>query len=472
MVFSSSVFLFAFLPVVLLVYYGIFSFSRTVQNIFLCIVSLFFYAWGEPWFVFAMIGSILFNYAMGLWVSKNMENKSKKRLIHFITTFINLALLFVFKYLMFVVKTWDSWFGSESNIPTIVLPIGISFFTFQAMSYVFDVSRGHGQAQKNPLNVALYISFFPQLIAGPIVRYETVAEQINHRKENLTDFCDGVVRFIIGLAKKVLIANQLALTADVAFKNNIDGSLSVSMAWLGILAYTLQIYYDFSGYSDMAVGLGRMFGFHFVENFNYPYIATSITAFWRRWHISLSTWFRDYVYFPLGGSRVNSKVRLIFNLFVVWTLTGIWHGANWTFIAWGLMFFVLIAVEKLTGYPDKFKYLSPLKWLITMLIVILGWVLFRSNTMTEAWQYINVMFGAQGIGFTDAAFTRYLSSSWMLLLAGGVCAVPWVSLFRKKFEKNNFVLDIVTAVVLIVLFVGALSYIIQGAYDPFIYFNF
>ncbi|HBE12680.1 MAG TPA: membrane-bound O-acyltransferase family protein [Clostridiales bacterium] len=472
MVFSSSVFLFAFLPVVLLVYYGIFSFSRTVQNIFLCIVSLFFYAWGEPWFVFAMIGSILFNYAMGLWVSKNMENKSKKRLIHFITTFINLALLFVFKYLMFVVKTWDSWFGSESNIPTIVLPIGISFFTFQAMSYVFDVSRGHGQAQKNPLNVALYISFFPQLIAGPIVRYETVAEQINHRKENLTDFCDGVVRFIIGLAKKVLIANQLALTADVAFKNNMDGSLSVSMAWLGILAYTLQIYYDFSGYSDMAVGLGRMFGFHFVENFNYPYIATSITAFWRRWHISLSTWFRDYVYFPLGGSRVNSKVRLIFNLFVVWTLTGIWHGAYWTFIAWGLMFFVLIAVEKLTGYPDKFKYLSPLKWLITMLIVILGWVLFRSNTMTEAWQYINVMFGAQGIGFTDAAFTRYLSSSWMLLLAGGVCAVPWVSLFRKKFEKNNFVLDIVTAVVLIVLFVGALSYIIQGAYDPFIYFNF
>lgn len=346
MLFSSSVFLFLFLPVVLLVYYLPLRRWRQGQNVFLLLASLGFYAWGEPWFVLVMLGSILANYGFGLWVDacKRAGRTCAPPLVTALA--VNLGILFVFKYLTFTLGILNR-LGAAFVIPGIELPIGISFFTFQALSYVLDVHRDRGEVQRSPLKVGLYISFFPQLIAGPIVKYETVAQQIDHRKEIWADFSAGCSRFIVGLGKKVLLSNQLAVVADRAFGQG-DG-LSASFAWLGALCYTLQIYYDFSGYSDMAIGLGKMFGFHFLENFNYPYISRSITEFWRRWHISLSTWFRDYVYFPLGGSRVNSKAKHIRNLFVVWLLTGVWHGANWTFLAWGLFYFVLLVLEKYGG---------------------------------------------------------------------------------------------------------------------------
>lgn len=331
MLFSSVVFIYLFLPIVLFGYYIVFKKSRKLQNIFLLISSLFFYAWGEAVFVIVMISSIMINWLLGYLVNKYKSDNKKCRLIIAVTVVLNLSVMFIFKYLMFTVQSINSAFGSSFFVPNIILPIGISFFTFQAMSYVFDVHKGHGEAQRNPINVGLYVAFFPQLIAGPIVRYETIAQQINDRKETLDDFSKGFCRFVVGFSKKVLLANTMALIADTAFDMP-SNELTVAMSWLGAFAYAFQIFFDFSGYSDMAIGLGHMFGFSFLENFNYPYISKSISEFWRRWHISLGTWFRDYVYFPLGGSRTKTKSRLIFNLFVVWFLTGVWHGANWTFI--------------------------------------------------------------------------------------------------------------------------------------------
>ena len=338
MLFPSEVFLFVFLPLVLVIYYGLLRKNVALKNIFLLVASLFFYAWGEPQYVFLMIATILFDWFYGILLDKVRDNKIPARIIMFLMVATNLSILGYYKYSGFAVSQVNRFLHTEFAIPQVILPIGISFFTFQAMSYAIDVYRGHGKVQKNPLYVGLYVSLFPQLIAGPIVRYETVADQIENRVENWNDFTSGVTRFCVGLAKKVLISNNMAVVADAAFAliiNN-DFQASLGMAWLGAISYTLQIFFDFSGYSDMAIGLGKMFGFHFEENFNYPYISKTVSEFWRRWHMSLQTWFRDYVYFPLGGSRV-SKPRLIFNLFVVWALTGIWHGANWTFILWGLM---------------------------------------------------------------------------------------------------------------------------------------
>ena len=407
MLFSSTVFIYLFLPCTLIGYYLIFRKSRQLQNIFLLFVSLFFYAWGEPKFVLVMLLSIICNWFFGILVdkAKKKEKKSMIRLVLALTVIFNLSILFVFKYLNFTANTICSIFGITSSIPKIALPIGISFFTFQAMSYVLDVYRDKGAVQKNILNVGLYISFFPQLIAGPIVRYETVAEEIKNRKETLDDFFDGFARFIVGLGKKVLLSNTFALLADRAFDGCANGdNLSVAFSWLGAIAYTLQIFFDFSGYSDMAIGLGKMFGFHFLENFNYPYISLSVAEFWRRWHISLGSWFRDYVYIPLGGNRV-SKSRNIFNLFVVWGLTGVWHGANWTFIVWGLMYFVLLTFEKLTGFEKrKSKPFMVFRWFYTMFFVIMGWVVFRSNSLTDAFVYMKSMFGLNGNVFSDGMF--------------------------------------------------------------------
>ena len=354
MLFPSEVFLFVFLPVVLGVYYLLLRKTKHLKNIFLLAASLFFYAWGEPQNVWLMVGVILFNWFFGILVDKVRDHKVPVRILMTVMVLTNVGILGWYKYSEFVMLQVNRFLHTEFTVPDVTLPIGISFFTFQAMSYVIDVYRGHGKVQKNPLQVGLYISLFPQLIAGPIVRYETIADQIENRVENLADFNAGVTRFCIGLGKKVLIANNMALIADNAFGLIINNEFqaSVGMAWLGAIAYTLQIFFDFSGYSDMAIGLGQMFGFHFEENFKYPYISSTVSEFWRRWHISLQTWFRDYVYFPLGGSRV-SKPRLVLNLFVVWALTGIWHGANWTFLAWGLLYFVLLTFEKLSGLGKK-----------------------------------------------------------------------------------------------------------------------
>ncbi len=463
MLFSSSIFLFIFLPLVLIVYYGPLRKCRGAQNIWLLIASLFFYAWGEPWFVLVMIGSILVNWGFALWVNACKKNQKSGKGVLALTVIVNLAILFVFKYLMFTMGIIKAVTGLQLTIPVINLPIGISFFTFQAMSYVFDVHRGRGEIQKNPLNVGLYVSFFPQLIAGPIVRYETVACEIKHRKENLDDFSEGVCRFIVGLGKKVLLSNQLALCADAAFDANAP---TTAMAWLGAIAYSLQIYYDFSGYSDMAIGLGRMFGFHFLENFDYPYISRSISEFWRRWHISLGSYFRDYVYFPLGGSRVASKWRLIFNLFVVWSLTGLWHGAAWTFILWGLYYFALIAIEKWTGWDKRIKNIPILGNILTLILVVFGWVLFRSATAGEAFQYLSSMIGMGGTLYDSTALLWLRESAWCLIL-GSIFAMP----IAKRFTDKK-IFRILSPAMLILIFFLSVSYLIKGGYNPFIYFNF
>lgn len=479
MLFPSEEFLFLFLPIVLGIYYVFLRKTKNIKNIFLLLTSLFFYASGERYYLKLILFVIVINWLFGILVdfAKAKNWSVVRKLFLFADIAINLAVLGRFKYTGFVVDNLNRFLHTDLINPGIVLPIGISFFTFQAMSYTIDVYRGHGHVQKNPLNVGLYISFFPQLIAGPIVRYETVAEQIEHRQENLSDFTKGISRFIVGLGKKVLIANSMGLVADTIFGTVIGQTMysSVLAAWLGAISYTLQIFFDFAGYSDMAIGLGQMFGFHFEENFNYPYISKSISEFWRRWHMSLQTWFRDYVYFPLGGSRVKSKARLVFNLFVVWALTGIWHGANWTFIAWGLMYFVLLTFEKLSGLGktmDRSKGLVAIMGHIyTMLFVILGWVLFRADNIGQAVCYVKTMFGLRASGFVDAGVGALIVQNWMYYVAAAVACLPIV---RQMDEKNNQKLwwNILYVVFLIMVLLLSILYILNNSYNPFIYFNF
>ena len=472
MLFSSLIFLIVFLPIVLFGYYVLFRRWRPAQNVFLLCASLVFYAWGEPKFVFVMIGSILFNWLMGLLTDRFRDRKTAKLWVA-LDAAGNLGLLFVFKYLTFTLQNVKTLFGASFDVPRIALPIGISFFTFQAMSYVLDVYRGDGDVQKNPLDVGLYISLFPQLIAGPIVRYQTVAQEIRDRRETWADFSEGVNRFMIGFLKKVLLANTMAIIADGVFDST--QPVSAAASWLGLVAYTLQIYYDFSGYSDMGIGLGRMFGFHFLENFDHPYISTSVTEFWRRWHISLGTWFRDYVYIPLGGSRVK-KPRLVLNLFIVWLLTGVWHGANWTFVVWGLLYFVLLTFEKLTGIHQKLRGRAwlPVRYLITMACVCLGWLVFRAESLTAAWDYLRSMFGA-GTAF-DETFRYYIGNYFAYLIAAAVLALPIAPRLRKKVDAlqgaPKAVCNAVYAVGLLALFAAAVSMIVKDSYNPFIYFNF
>ena len=468
MLFSSSIFLFLFLPLVLVIYYLPLRKCRQGQNVFLLLASLFFYAWGEPWFVLVMMGSIVANYGFGLWVAHNKRGGKTCRVPIFLTLVANLGILFVFKYLMFTLSILNG-LGASFVIPVIELPIGISFFTFQALSYVLDVHRDRGQVQRSPLKVGLYISFFPQLIAGPIVKYETVADQIDNRQENWADFSSGCARFVVGLGKKVLLSNQLALIADRAYGMAGD-ELTMSFAWLGAVAYILQLYNDFSGYSDMAIGLGKMFGFHFLENFNYPFIATSLADLWRRWHISLATWFRDYVYFPLGGSRVDTKAKMIRNMFVVWLFTGIWHGANWTYLAWGLINFAMLMLEKFGGLGKRWPLFF--KWLFTFMVFLLTCVFFRAESIMAALQYFKAMFGF-GAGLGDGLTVLYLTECWLPLLAAVIFSAPVAPKVRAWADKHNCVLlDVGYALLIAGVFLVSASFIIKGTYNPFIYFNF
>jgi len=469
MIFSSEEFLFVFLPVVIVVYYLFLRKSLVLKNLFLFVVSLLFYAWGEPKNIVLLIFVIFFNWLMGILVNKYREQKRISYMVLLLTAFVDIGVLAVYKYSGFVLSNLNRFKIFNFSVPEIILPIGISFFTFQAISYVIDVYRENGTVQKNPLNVGLYIAFFPQLIAGPIVRYETVALQINERKESFSLFSDGVARFILGMGKKVLIANNLGALADAVFELTKSGEFlsSASTAWLGVLAYTFQIFFDFSGYSDMAIGLGAMFGFKFDENFNYPYIASSISEFWRRWHISLQTWFRDYVYFPLGGSRVKSKARLVFNLFVVWGLTGVWHGANWTFIFWGLMYFVLIAFEKFTGFDKK---LGKLSHVYTMFFVIMGWVLFRAESMSNALCYYKAMFGI-GVSAVDAGAVAYLKQNAVYFIAAIVFSVPVFKKLDERF-KEKAVWNVLYMIFMVAILLLSLTYIFNDSYSPFLYFNF
>lgn len=468
MVFSSTIFLFMFLPATLLGYYLI---RHELRNVFLLLMSLLFYAAGEPKFVFVMLLSIVANYLLGLliWYSKN-KTIWFQRVFLILSLFVNLGILFYYKYYDFAIGNINSLFGSEVSLRHIVLPIGISFFTFQGMSYVLDVYLGKSEVQKNPINVALYIALFPQLIAGPIVRYSDINKEIVSRRENIDDFASGVQRFTVGLAKKVILSNNFALLADYAF-NMPSEQLEVGLAWLGAIAYTFQIYFDFSGYSDMAIGLGRMFGFHFLENFNYPYIAQSVTNFWRRWHISLSSWFRDYVYIPLGGNRTGN---VYLHLLTVFFLTGLWHGASWNFVVWGLWHGMFLIVERLARNRNITVSLpSAVKWLYTMLVVVIGWVFFRAENLSAAVSYLQSMFGLNSIA---GQMTMYaLQDYGVTFILGIICMLPILHKYKVWREKSDlhqrasYILEPLLCGILLLL---GIAFTVSSAYNPFIYFNF
>jgi len=475
LVFSSNIFLFWFFPITLAGYYLL---RKPFRNTFLLIMSLLFYAWGEPDFVFIMIGSIVFNYGVALLAD---SCRQKKRLCKTILVFCvagNLGLLFVYKYLDFFIGNINR-FGLKLPLFELALPIGISFFTFQAMSYVIDVYRGRVQPQRKPQDFGLYLSFFPQLIAGPIIRYQAVQEQIAARKETFDLFSEGVHRFLIGINKKILLANNMALIADRAFATP-DAERSVIYAWLGIIAYAFQILFDFSGYSDMAIGLGRMFGFKFAENFNYPYISASLSEFWRRWHISLGLWFRDYVYFPLSGSLVKKKWGLrstyLVSSLVVWFLTGLWHGASFNFVIWGLVHFVLIAFEMISGYPQKFKsaFGKGLYQIFTLLCVLGGWVIFRAPGLKAAVTYGLSMLALRGNPlFCDGVILTF-REYWLFLLFSLLCSTE---LFKRlkmyPFQRGvRVMLNTLSVGFYMFCFIWSVSFLILGAHNPFIYFNF
>lgn len=476
MLFSSIVFLFYFLPVVLLLYY-VLAFSRALQNVLLLAASLVFYAWGEPVYVFLMIGSILFNSLMGALVGR-LHGRAKS-IVLWSDVAVNIGVLFIFKYLPFVLKSFglfESGIIEEFQLP---LPIGISFFTFQALSYVVDVYRGTTKAE-NPFYVGLYIAFFPQLIAGPIIQYNSIADQIRNRKESFDKLSVGICRFTTGLGKKILLSNCFAAIADHVFQWSAIGvdkmPVPVMLAWLGSIAYTLQIYFDFSAYSDMAIGLGLCFGFKFGENFNYPYVATSVSDFWKRWHISLTDWFREYVYFPLGGSRVNNQDYMVRNMLVVWLLTGIWHGANWTFIFWGLYYFVFQLAERFFEYPQKMKS-KFLKHFYTLMVVNAAWVVFRADDLYQAGRFFMNMFGLNRNGFYSDLAVMLFRENWVFFALGIIFSMPVAKkmnamLYRQQNTWVHKVCTLLYPVGMLAVFVVCVSYLASGTYNPFIYFNF
>lgn len=458
MVFSSLIFLFFFLPAVLFCYYIVPTRFIRARNMVLLLFSLFFYFYGEPKLIIMLVLSILMNYLFGL----SMRSRYRKPLLIFCIT-ANLTLLSVFKYLNFFIRTADGLLGLNIQLTGIVMPIGISFYTFQALSYVIDVYRREVPPQHDPFSLALYVSMFPQLIAGPIVRYHDVNEQLAVRSHSVAQFSDGISRFVFGLSKKVLLSNVFAQIADGIFAYQ-PAELSTAAAWLGAIGYTLQIYFDFSGYSDMAIGLGKMFGFTFLENFNYPYISRSVTEFWRRWHISLSTWFRDYVYIPLGGNRC-SPARHICNLLVVWTLTGFWHGANWTFMAWGLYFGILLILEKkfLSRLIERLPMI--LRHVYALFFIIIGWVFFRSDSMNLAMQYIGRMFSSNVP--VNGFVTEYLIRFWPYLLFGVVLSAP---VFPRL--TNTRAWRVLEMPILGILGLLCVMSLLASSYNPFIYFRF
>ena len=467
MVFSSLTFLYIFLPVTLVIYYIV---PKQLRNLFILISGLFFYAWGEPIYVFVLIASTMIDYFAGLVIYKAGDRQALRKLALIVSMVMNLSLLGFFKYSNFIIENINNIFGTHYGSPTSLLPIGISFFTFQSMSYTIDLYRKNISVQKNPITFAAFVTLFPQIVAGPIVRYEDVAAELNERVIDIDLIWDGILRFAVGLGKKVLIANNIGVVWTNVKAMDLS-ELPVATAWLGIAAYTLQIYFDFSGYSDMAIGLGRMFGFRIRENFNYPYISRSVSEFWRRWHISLGSWFRDYLYIPLGGSRVKSRGRLIFNLFVVWFSTGLWHGANWTFIAWGLMYFVLLCVEKLTGF-EKCSVPLWLAWIYTMLFVVLGWVLFRAENLTGAVKYVLAMFGIGASGLLDAKAVYYMAEYKRFFLLAIAASLPIAGWLGKAKEHLDGAISVLYPVWIIGVYAVAVSFIVKGGYNPFIYFNF
>ena len=466
MVFSSAIFIFLFLPLVLLCY---FLSPRKLKNYVLLFFSLVFYIFGGPKFLLVLLAVVLIDYVGAILIHKT----NKKKLFLILTITCNILVLVYFKYTGFFLENINSIFGLKITIPKIVLPIGISFYTFQAMSYVIDVYRNKVKLQKNFLTLLLYVSLFPQLVAGPIVRYETIEDELNNRKETFNDISEGIKRFILGLAKKVIIANQMGLLADTIFGLN---ELSTPVAILGGIAYMFQIYFDFSAYSDMAIGLGRIFGFKFLENFNFPYISKSITEFWRRWHISLSTWFRDYIYIPLGGNRKGIK-RQIINMLIVWLLTGFWHGAEWNFVLWGLYYFIFLVLEKfvLNKFLDKLP--NVLKHVYAIVVIYFGWILFRCDSMELLKHYFNALFSFNFSAMSFNEILIYLESYYVYFILAIIFSTPvYYKLVEKissvKNKKLKLVLDIIHYLGLIVIFIITIMFLAYSSYNPFIYFRF
>ena len=467
MLFSSIPFLYYFLPLVLAVY---FLTPRAGKNAVLFLSSLLFYAWGEPRFCIFMLLSILQGYVFGRLIEKHAQNKKRSKLFLTASVALSLALLAYCKYADFFLSSVNAVTGLSFKLLHVTLPIGISFYTFQILSYVVDVYRGEVPAQKSFLKLGTYIAMFPQLIAGPIVRYAEIAPQLDSRQTTLEDVSSGACRFVIGLSKKVLLANVL-YGLVTAFQQSRD--LSVLYFWLYAVSFTLQLYFDFSGYSDMAIGLGRIFGFRFSENFNYPYISGSITEFWRRWHISLGSWFRDYVYIPLGGNRV-SKAKWLRNILVVWMLTGLWHGASWNFVLWGLGFAVLLVAEKLV-YGRLLQRTHVLKHVYTLLLVTLSFVLFNADSVSEAVSQLGAMFGAGGLPLVSTEGVYYLKSYAGTFLFAAIGATPLVSNAISRFGKTRFgaqALTVLQPLVMLALLAACTAFLVDGSFNPFLYFRF
>ena len=463
MVFSSITFLFYFLPIVLIIYYLI---PNKYKNIVLLISSFIFYFYGEPKNIYIMILSILATYIFGILIDKYKKTKYSKIFL-ILSIFINIGLLIYFKYADFIIKNINLWLSNKIDLIHVILPIGISFYTFQLISYIVDVYRGEAKVQKNIIKLATYISLFPQLIAGPIVRYTTIENQLENREYNMKNFSIGVRRFIIGLGKKVMIANVMGNLINIFL---VSDEKSVLFYLLYAIALMIQIYFDFSGYSDMAIGLGKMLGFDFPENFNYPYIATSITDFWRRWHISLSSWFRDYIYIPLGGNRV-SKLKWIRNIIIVWMLTGLWHGAEWNFVIWGLYFGVLLIIEKVFLLKWLQKIPKVISRIYTLFIVMISFIIFNGEGISTILENIGGLFKFVSIPLITNESMYYLKSYIIVIILGIIGATPICKNILTN-EKLKKIVNILEPIYLLLIFIICTSYIVDGSFNPFLYFRF
>lgn len=467
MVFSSSVFIFMFLPLVVFLYY---ISGKKLRNYILLLASLLFYAWGGMNYLKILIVSILINYIFGLLIDKTVDKKGLRKFFLILGIILNLALLFYYKYYDFFIANTNALFNMNLEFKRIVLPIGISFFTFQGMSYIIDIYRNDGKVNRNIFSVALYISLFPQLVAGPIIKYKTIDEQIRNRKESIEYFSYGISRFVIGLGKKIIISDMLGAISDNIFLLASSSGIDMITAWIGAICYTLQIYFDFSGYSDMAIGLGYFFGFKFPENFNYPYISKSITEFWRRWHISLSTWFKEYLYIPLGGNR---RGNVYFNLFVVFLVTGLWHGASWNFVIWGLWHGLFMIIERFIRDKEWYKKIpSYIKVPITLFIVVIGWVLFKATTLEEGLKYLSIMFGLSTFSNITFEYTYFISRKLIVLIIIGIIASTPIlkDIFNRYRDIKVF--ELIKTILITLLFIISIIFMVNSTYSPFIYFQF
>ena len=476
MVFSSVLFLFRFLPIFMICYFLV---PRNMKNLVLFLGSLVFYAWGEPVYIFLMLFSTISDFVWGRLIEE-YRGEDRSRIFLLCSVVINLFILGFFKYADFLLQTVNTVFGTSIPLLGLPLPIGISFYTFQTMSYVIDVYRGDTKAQRNILQFGVYVTMFPQLIAGPILKYHQIEKYLQERRSDLDAISYGAKRFVTGLAKKVLLANNLGLlwTQISSLKND---QMSVLMAWIGIVAYAFQIYFDFSGYSDMAIGLGRMFGFYFLENFNFPYMSKTITEFWRRWHISLSSWFREYVYIPLGGNR-KGLARQLFNIMVVWMLTGLWHGANWNFVLWGVYYGVLLMIEKLFLLKWLDKLPNWIGHIYSMFLVIIGWTIFAQTDIHQLGGYLKTMFGIGHVAVADSDFLYFLGSNAVLLVALIAASIDYrVWMRRLKLGKDATVYDTIATskgwtiakpVLMVVFLLVSFAFLVGDSYNPFLYFRF